>query len=482
MADSIEVGVITFLETSAEKEWELHGFEKNALAIVVFIGEFLGCFVWGPLSDRIGRRPAFMCSNLALVFFGCLSAAAPSFWSLVVLRGLVGVSIGGIVIPFDNLLETVEDKHKDALGYAMEFWWTGGTLYVTGIAAVSLSAAWGGWRIFALLSTIPIVLVCFGFFFLDESPVWLQDVGCNEEAMEVLKKAAKINGKDISGITLVAYEREAEPSISEIFSPSFRRRTCSLAFIWLLGFFGYYGASLANSFIFQEGDDINYGEIAFASSGEIIGVIFAMLASRRWGGMSTLAVSYFIAGAASLGVCIAFVLKDSMTVPTVVVALLAFFLRLGGMAGSSAIWVVTPPAYPTHVRSTAHSFMFGAGRIGGLCATLWPASTPVAVIMATYAIANCCTAMIGYCEGRQLEQNGAFESLAADLQATDLDRRSRSIASRSARLSTGFTGRPSLFRSGRVSATSRHGRQSLPPRSSEAPREVAAAAGVRPSM
>merc|ERR1719389_563721 len=128
----MEVGVISFLEREVEQEWKLHGFARNALAVAVFVGEFGGCFIWGPLADRIGRKKAFIISNFALLSLGALSAASPNFWCLVVLRLLVGVSIGGIVVPFDNLLESASEEDQANLGYAMEFWWTFGTIFVNG--------------------------------------------------------------------------------------------------------------------------------------------------------------------------------------------------------------------------------------------------------------------------------------------------------------------------------------------------------------
>lgn len=446
MSDSIEVGVITFLESEVEKIWDIGGYEKNALAIVVFVGEFLGCFVWGPLADRIGRKKTFMLANCALLVFGCLSAAAPNFWCLVIMRGLVGLSIGGIVVPFDNLLESVADEHKNMFGYAMEFWWTAGSLFVTGLASVVLPAEWGGWRIFVLLSASPVLLVSCAFCVVDESPAWLQDVGCNDEALEVLQRAARANGEDISGISLLPYEREEAPSMRECFSPSLRRRTLSLSAIWLLGLFGYYGASLANRFIFDSGGAINYGQVLFASSGEVAGVVLNLVLSPYLGAMTVLGICYVIATLGSLGILLTSLLP--IAAPTVLVACCAFVLRLGAMGGSSAVWVVTPAAYPTYVRTTAHSLLFGAGRIGGLLATLWPDTTPVAIIMGAYAGANFVCSIIGFCEGRLLDRKGVFESLASDLNATDIQRRSRSLAYQSSRLSVGAaSGRPSLFRS-----------------------------------
>merc|ERR1712194_235684 len=203
------------------------------------------------------------------------------------------------------------------------------------------------------------------------------------------------------------------------------------------------------SIIFDDGGTINYGEVIFASSGEVAGVLLVLLMSRWLGGMTCLCICYQIATLGSLGIFITAVLPSRA--PKVVVAALAFVLRLGAMGGSAAAWVVTPAAYPTHVRATAHSLLFGAGRVGGLLATPWPSVTPLAVIMSTYAVANGLCAIVGFVEGRTLERKGAFDAMASDLNATNLDRRFRSLSYRSTRISTGATGRPSLFGSKRVS-------------------------------
>ena len=66
----------------------------------------LGSWIWGSLSDHLGRRQTFLLANLFLLITGCLSAAAPSYFWLVVSRALVGLAIGGIIVPFDNLADT----------------------------------------------------------------------------------------------------------------------------------------------------------------------------------------------------------------------------------------------------------------------------------------------------------------------------------------------------------------------------------------
>lgn len=428
MSDSIEVGVISFLEAQIPKEWpEIQGFERNLLSTSVFAGELIGCFIWGPLADSIGRKKTFLISNIGLVTFGMLSAVAPSYWWLVVLRSLVGVAVGGVVVPFDNLAESVEEKHSGTLCFAIEFFWTLGTLYVNGLAAVVIDASWGGWRMFVLLSAAPIVLACLGSCIVEESPAWLLDVGRDDEALAVLNRIAKTNKKDISGVTLAAYQRETDPSLCDIFSPALRRRTYSLSIMWFFGLFGYYGASLANGFIF--GDGAGGAEVLFSSCGELVGVVLATLAYWRFGNATTSCVSFLIA-TLGCGAILATTLTSGET-PKILLVLFAFVLRMGVMAGSSVLWVITPPSFPTYIRSSAHSFLFGVGRIGGLLATLWPTTTSLTIVMSAYVFANASCAIAGWVACTDMQKNGDFGTMASDLKATDMDRRMRSTTMRS---------------------------------------------------
>lgn len=51
------------------------------------------------------HRQTFLLANMFLLITGCLSAAAPTYFWLVMARALVGLAIGGIVVPFDNLAD-----------------------------------------------------------------------------------------------------------------------------------------------------------------------------------------------------------------------------------------------------------------------------------------------------------------------------------------------------------------------------------------
>merc|ERR1712046_85421 len=114
-----------------------------------------------------------------------------------------------------------------------------------GFASFVLPADFGSydpWRVLTLIAAFPILLACIGYFWVEESPLWLQEMGRDEEAFEVLKRIARVNGKDLSGMALMPYSKEEHQvaSLRELVRPGFRRRTLMLATIWSFGLFGYY--------------------------------------------------------------------------------------------------------------------------------------------------------------------------------------------------------------------------------------------------
>jgi len=408
MADSIETGLITFLTDECSKEWPgTPDYQKNLLSTGVFIGELLGCFVWGPVADKIGRTKAFLYCNLVLVIFGVASAAAPSYLWFIVFRFIVGTCVGGLVIPFDLLAESCDGERMLMLTFSIEYFWTLGTLYVNGLAAAVLPTL--GWRWLTVLAAVPLALAVVGYFFIVESPVWLVVVGRKQDAMKALQKAAAMNGVDLDGVELVCEEPHDEAGCTELAQPQYRARTVVLFSVWLLGLFGYYGASFATPLIFGTSDGTNYGAVFFASSGEIVGVALCTFISLRIGVMKGMGLFYAVAAVAC------FALMSCHQVPVWVAGILAFVCRAGVMGGSCATWVATPPAYPATVRSTAHGMCNAMGRVGGIMATAWPGSTPDLVKLASYGGANAVCVLLALGPGRRLLDDGHFDKLATEV-------------------------------------------------------------------
>ena len=59
-------------------------------------GYLLGGFVFGLLTDKLGRKPTFLIANSLMAVGGLAAAAAPEFFTFVAARVLVGFSIAGV--------------------------------------------------------------------------------------------------------------------------------------------------------------------------------------------------------------------------------------------------------------------------------------------------------------------------------------------------------------------------------------------------
>eukprot|EP00038_Savillea_parva_P013164 m.209298 g.209298 ORF g.209298 m.209298 type:complete len:608 (-) comp24538_c0_seq1:107-1930(-) len=193
MSDSIEIGLLSFLQHKAKDEFDLGPFREALLSSVVFVGEFIGACTLGPLADRYGRWRMSVVGAAFVGIMGLASAFANSFEILALFRCLVGVGIGGLSVPFDILAEFVPPKQRGRSLMAVEFFWSIGTLFVAGLA-------WGiledlGWRMFVGLCSIPVLLALAGFSMMPESPHWLLTQGRGDEALAILQHAAVRNGR-----------------------------------------------------------------------------------------------------------------------------------------------------------------------------------------------------------------------------------------------------------------------------------------------
>ncbi|EGD80247.1 hypothetical protein PTSG_10923 [Salpingoeca rosetta] len=192
--DSIEIGLLTFLQVEAKHAFDLTDVEESTLSAVVFGGELFGSIFWGPMADRFGRRRAAFLPALMVTGAGLASAFSVDFIMLVALRFLVGFGIGGMGVPYDLLAEFMPSKIRGKALFSIEFFWTFGTLFVNGLAWIMLDRL--GWRYLVAVCAAPVAIAMLFFPFLPESPHWLLSVNRSEDALRVVRNAARLNKRE----------------------------------------------------------------------------------------------------------------------------------------------------------------------------------------------------------------------------------------------------------------------------------------------
>lgn len=403
-ADGIEILLLSFLSIVLQVEWNLTASQGATITSCVFLGSLIGTLIQGPLGDRLGRRPVFLLASGSIACFGFATALATNLVQLIIFRFMVGVGLGGCFVPFDALSEVLPTAYRGKNLMYLEFLWTAGTMAVPIIAYFSLGRGHGSWQIFVAACAVPCtVAVVFGYFFVPESPRWLCTHGRSDEALRILRRAASLNGKDPNVLfpqgTVLVVEDQCAANICELASPRWRPTTLKLIGTGFGEGFLYYGAVLAITLVFSTTSkssagkgtyNFNYGAIFTSCSAEVFGTILVILIVDSFGRIRTQELSWVAGGFSTAMMC--------LLAPTGswVLVVLAFLARVFMMSGSSTLWISVAEIMTTDVRTTGHSVVFAAGRVGGfLCAYVVNASTPLGIIaIVVLGIALFCTACI----------------------------------------------------------------------------------------
>lgn len=88
-----EMMLFIFLSTPAKREWNLVDYEFPWLPFSTGMAGIMGGFLFGTLSDCIGRRVPFIVGMTCIAVFGVVSAFANSFPLFIVFRCFVNFGI-----------------------------------------------------------------------------------------------------------------------------------------------------------------------------------------------------------------------------------------------------------------------------------------------------------------------------------------------------------------------------------------------------
>lgn len=250
----------TYYQSSRAIEWNFvceHRWKISIPQTVYMLGVLTGAVVLGGLADKYGRKAIFCWSALLQTVFGVGVAFIPSYIPFLVVRYLYGIfgSAGSYITGFVLTMELVGSSKRTPCGIAFQAAFAGGIMLV---------AAWGAFIPDRLVLQVIYGLhglMLFGHWWLmDESPRWLWTQGRREEAVKIVAKGVRINGKGIpldkqyyltkaklNNIAIGSDDGVAKAGISDLFkTPNLRHRTLNVCFCWFANALVYYGLSLSS--------------------------------------------------------------------------------------------------------------------------------------------------------------------------------------------------------------------------------------------
>jgi MFS family permease len=156
------------------------------------------------------------------------------------------------------------------------------------------------WQQLQFALSIPSIILLSYFWLIPESPRWLFTIGKLDESVNVLEKAAKINGKsteniriDLQKIQDKKSETRAKGNFFDLFrTKNIRMKTICMDFNWFVCGMCFFGVS---QYVGETGGNV-FKNVAMSALFELPGTIVCIFLVKYWGRKPTLILSNCVCG------------------------------------------------------------------------------------------------------------------------------------------------------------------------------------------
>lgn len=345
-------------------EWGVPRAAFAKVAALNLIGVAVGTAIGGVIGDRFGRKLGLICS---IVLFGCMTAAGALAWSvesLMLIRFLDGLGIGGAIPSGAALISefTPTRRRSRAISIGMVFIPVGGI--VAGSLGTFLLPAFGWRMVFVLIGILSVLVALLFCFVLPESPRFLLRQQRRPELLKLLGRFGYGFSSDVV-LTDNAHTQNNKAPMSALLGPDTRRDTLALwtafffclmasytMFSWIPSMLREVGLSLAGS---------NSGVMAFHLGGAVGGLVVGFVIERAgskasWAGLGL--------GSVVCAITLALLLLAQAPASALLLVLVVAGFFIAGI--HTAIYTIAAHAYPSFIRATGVGAAAAFGRIGAV--------------------------------------------------------------------------------------------------------------------
>ncbi|CAK1585788.1 unnamed protein product [Parnassius mnemosyne] len=324
----------------------------------------LALLLTGYISDRWGRLTAFCIFSACAGVMGLIKSFSVNYQMYIALEFLeAALGYGFASAAYVMVVELARPSLRASFACAT------GVAYGVGGALLALAAhRLHRWRQLLLALHTPALLLPLYCLLLDDSVRWLHATARQDEAIAVLRKAAKWNRVTLNEETLKAIgardnKQEEKNQVSWLALVKTRALVVKLAacgWCWAAAAFIYYGLTI-NSVALSGDKYINF---ALNMAMEIVASLLIMMALERFGRKKSILASFLVCGVA----CIA-----PFFISHVGTGLGLYFAgKLGATSAFNSLYVFSAELFPTGVRARALSAVSLLGRIGSVLAPQTP--------------------------------------------------------------------------------------------------------------
>ncbi|XP_055337550.1 beta-alanine transporter-like [Paramacrobiotus metropolitanus] len=335
-----------------------------SLALVTMGGVF-GPLVFGFLADHFGRKKGYFIMIAFQSVFSVLTSFSHTFELYCVCRFMVGSTLSfSYTLPLMQSIEITGRDTRVLISTVCSFGYTMSVVIVIGIAYFIRT-----WRLLALVTACPMLLIFGLWFFYPESPRWLLAKGRYDELEALLRHIARVNGVQLTPEFDVALpkllrdieseEQSQKYSAADLFrSPNLRKKTLILILINFCNLGVFLGL---NYYAPVFGDDPHLNSFLTAVI-ELPPYIFATFVCNKFGRRLCLVIGMGLAAASSIS---AVGVPGDVTAAIMALSLSTkFFITLTFLIGE----LLEDEIFPTVVRAEGHSVTSLLASIAGCLA------------------------------------------------------------------------------------------------------------------
>ncbi|PLZ03170.1 MFS transporter [Burkholderia sp. WAC0059] len=367
--DGYILGIVVVALPLITKDLHLTALQNALFGAAGLLGMFLGGAIFGPITDRFGRRPMYILNLVVFVVLSLAHLVIHDLTLLIVVRVVMGMAIGAdYPIATALVVEFLPRKLRGPTLSSLTLMFWLGYIVSMCVGPFVADARSEAWRYVLASAAIPSAIFLFMRLDIPESPRWLLSAGRVDEARRIVLKHlgphvdfAQLQGEtpDSSGRKGLGFS-----SIRDLFRAGYGPTLFFCSMFWLCQVAPSFAIKTFQPLLLQAIGvrQVFWGTLAitsFAIIGTALGMAFVNRVGRRW-----LLIGSYVGSTAAL-----LILATPLAgVAALAVAMFILF-TVSEAVGSSLQFVYPNELFPTHVRATGMGLAIAASRIGAAAGT-----------------------------------------------------------------------------------------------------------------
>ena len=360
--DGYDLGVVSVTLPFIAASLHTTPVQTGLIGASSLIGIFFGSPLAGILTDRYGRRLLFSIDLVLFIVLGALQAFVTEPWQMLVVRILLGMTIGAeYAIGAAMLAEFAPARGRGRRLSALLVSWYVGYLVAVVVSYLLINAVGLSWRWVLVTSALPALVTMLLRIGMPESPRWLISRGRPELAEQILDRHL---GAGYFAREQFGAESRADGGLRALLRSTNRKRLIFICVFWACNVAPYFAIFTFAPTVLESLRLSNpaAGTIALNATAAI-GAVVGMLTIERLGRRVQLIPSFWIMAAALAAIGL-----WSGAPATIIVISFAAFSFFNALQGNlTAVYPIE--ILPTEVRSSGVGVSAAFSRVAAAAGT-----------------------------------------------------------------------------------------------------------------